>query len=285
MKMKFFGIIGILILSINIGKSCSIVCHLPSELNENTYILEGRIIGYSEDYETDEISDKFGFVKLLVTRHIHAKVKYDTVYFAHLTLGSMCENFGYEKISLEKKYPIGEICSIVGYKMDFRKNEGNYLQKSICLPSIIGSQKNRKKYDFEVQRKMFSYMNIDSIKTKIDKSPKMKKRMNKEIKRMNRVALTHKKQPDWEYYERDDFRNRMNDIKEQFYLSDGFQAYLTLAKLKRTRMKKKRFKLLKKIIWSSYVVDTKFIEEQNISEKQKEVLISEFVEKKKFRRY
>lgn len=60
---------------------------------------------------------------------------------------------------------------------------------------------------------------------------------------------------------------------KDLYIPEKMQIYLDLAEINLAKARESRFYILKRLIWSNYIRDPKFIKQQRISVKQKSILL------------
>jgi len=243
-----------LYLFISPGYCCSIICDLPSKLDKNTFIGEGRIIGYKGNYSHSDVSGGYGLVEIAITKMLYPDKIISKLYISQFGLGSSCEQIGYSKETLMELYPLDKIVSFVGKKMNFLGDSILQIGICECCPVVLGSMDDRLDFDYESQRKEVT----------------LQEQLLEEFQLI--IGFTH-----WEL--REDMlkaSRTAREIANKIYIPEKLQVYIDLVEINQSKTKEGRFYILRQLIWSSYLNDPKFIEKQRISRRQKSILLEEF---------
>lgn len=247
--MKSSTLFIFLILSYFSSLSCDFVCEVPSRLDTNTYIFEGRVTNITTNFTHPQILGEFGLVELVVTKSIYSASKIDTIYLTDFAFNGACEDVGNPDTILQKIYQVNQMFTIVGSKIDLNIDEKTCITPKSCCSPLTGSLNSRIKCDFENNRKLNHYL---------------LKYVNKDMDISKSMSVD----------EANKFYDQYFDLEYQIMIPEIVQSYLTLVDIQNAKDENEVFSILKDFMWSYYIRDW-FINEQNISDERKQYLISE----------
>lgn len=253
--MKFIIAIAVSIFLFPItGNSCSVICSIPNKLDKNTFIGEGRIIAYKGNYSHPDVKGEIGLLEVAITTLLYPSSKPTKLYISHFFTGNLCEQVGYSEEDLRSLFPLNEIISFVGEKMNILGDSILHIGICDCCPVLLGSMENRISYDYKNQRRLPKGYNelLEQFQEAFDG---MVREDRKEVI---------------------DAQQSVKKTSTELYIPEHMQIYLDMVELTQARTRELRFYILRRLIWSSFM-DLGFIGQQRISAKQKSILSKEIV--------
>lgn len=252
-----YGLLLFLLTNYKFTNACEIVCGFPSKFDTNSYILEGKVIGYVGNFQKNDTEGEFGGLIVKVTKSIYAPQVVKVFNLFVFGIGTACEKIGANKETLKEKIPIGTSLTVVANTIELNNNiMGINLVNHICSPIFYSKMKKKSNYSFEKSRKnniTIRRLYKDYQENLHDSGDEIIKKATKEAKKLYKVSNSKK-------------------------TNEGFQFYLALLSIHKARNEEKRYKILEKLIWSNYIERKTFIDEQDINEDMKAALKLKFDE-------
>ncbi|GEM_PF-4223997 len=237
--------------SFQIAIGCSIICNIPDKFNTNVYILEGEVVGYIGDFYKPEIQGKIGGFIINVTNAVYPNRKIKTINLFMFNLGSDCSTLGISKESLAHQTPLGTFVTFVGGPFQLEEVNGLNLSNHVCTPIFYSRINTKSSFNYEKERKKHL-----SLMKKIQLNKNAR-----EVSILDRIKKQHieKEHEKWEK-------------KGERKYPEHFQTYLDLLKIHKTKSEIRRYRMLRKLIWSQYVYKSTFIDGQEINDRRKNKL-------------
>lgn len=226
-----------------------VVCGIPSRLDENTYVVTGRIIDHEEVSYRDRYEDRIiraAVINVKVVKRYYSEEKIERV---RLVL------YNYSVEYIQETYKPGTIISFHGVSYPaIPGDERSFIGIGGCNPILKGYAWMKKRYNFERQRIAQS-----KIRTEI------------RLVKNDSLLGGHEKNMLTER-----LRGKLYKLSQKNSVGNVFQAYLLLIKLTKTNNEKKKIKILRKLIWSNLIMKENYFEDLDISDSMKATLISEW---------
>ncbi len=243
-----------LLLQFKTTYGCTVACGIPDKFDPSVFILEGKVVSHAGDFTSNSISGEFAAIKVKISTIFYSPKKIDYANLIIIGLSADCRNTGQSLKDVQQSYPVGTVVTFFAFESNLIENNEINLSLPVCSEIFKNGFKTRIAYDYESQRKKLAEFAKRWKALRDQKEGDSTRWIKREI-------LSQ---------EFDDFNlNRGEKIIPQ-----RLQLYFDLLKIHNTKRKKKRFKILKTLIWSEYMYDVKFIEAQDISEKMKNELIA-----------
>ncbi len=237
--------------------ACSVFCDFPTKLDNKTFVGEGAVIGYSGNYTHKDIEGEYGIIKVVVTKLYHPNIKVDTIFISEFGLGSGCEILGYSIDLLKRKYWLHETISFIGKKTGYFKDSILHIAAGTCEDIYLGSMETRLRYDYKTLRES-STLNVMLDHNLYLMSPD--------------IYIKNEK---WDWKELEKITDVSQKLAKTLIVPELFQIYLDIIEINNTKSKDVRFYILKRMVWSRYIINKEFYTKQNISRKQKEELLKD----------
>ncbi len=233
--------------------SCSVVCDVPATLDNRYYIGEGIIVGYSGNYTIGGIEGEFGLMKIAITNLRYPKLKTDTIFISLFSLGSLCETIGTPVEYLKSQYQLNSHISFVAHKSVIFRDSIAHISVGVCGNIFVGNMSERERFDYKTARTI----------------PPLSERIEDQL--------------DLEYETEDwlgdidlrEVHRILKNIVSRMTVPEHYQVYLDLIEINSTKSKELRYYLLRRLIWSRYILNEDFITKQPISKRHKSDLIKE----------
>ena len=210
-------------------------------------------MGYKGNYSHPDVRGEYGLVEIEITKMLYPDKVISKLYISQFGTGASCEQLGYSKETLMDLFPLNQVVSFVGNRLDLLGDSILRIGICDCCPAVIGSMDNRLDFDYESQRKEVS----------------LQQKLIEEFEFM--IGFTH-----WEKREdRLEASRAARKMANEIYVPENWQVYLDLIELNQSQTKEGRFYILRRLVWSRYLYDPKFIQQQRITRKQKSILLEE----------
>ena len=76
-------------------------------------------MGYRGNYSHPDVSGEYGLVEIEITKMLYPDKVIRKLYISEFGLGASCEQLGYSKETLMDLFPMNQVVSFVGNKLDF----------------------------------------------------------------------------------------------------------------------------------------------------------------------
>ena len=232
---------------------CSVYCKIPTIIDNNYFIGEGLVVGYTGDYTREDIVGEFGLLKIAVIKLQHPTLKVDTIFLSEFGLGASCQTLGTSVAQLKKTYTLNSTITFIGHKSTIFKDSIIHISIEVCDYVYAYGMGNRARYDYQNKRTAPSLDKI--VWDQLDNiSEKNKWLWGYDIENVHRLV---------------------KHILQGLIVPEEYQVYLDILELNRAKSKEVKYYILQRLIWSNYI-DINFIKEQAISKKQKAELLKEY---------
>jgi hypothetical protein len=239
------------------SNGCSVSCDLPVVLDDNLYIGVGVVVGYSGNYYQKDIEGGYGLLKVAISKLYNPNTDVDTINVSIFGLGSLCETIGNSVEYLQESYSLNQSISFIGNKSMLFADSIIHITIGPCGYIFLGDMQDRIGYDYESLRK----------------SPSLDERMDNNLDLMEDELLS--KNESWGGRELVKITDVSQKLIKYLIVPEIFQIYLDIVAINQAESKELRYYILKRLIWSRYIRDEKFISKQKITKKQKTDLLKE----------
>ena len=237
---------------------CSVYCSFPVVLDDNIYIGEGVVVGYSGDFTHKDIEGGYGLLKIAISELYNPRVKHDTIYVSIFGLGAGCQTIGTPVENLKESYALNQSISFIGNKSKLFRDSLVHISIGSCGHIFIGRMQDQMRYDYESLRK----------------SPWLDERIENNLEMMEDELLS--KNDRWGGHELVKIAEVAQKVIREVIVPEIFQIYLDIVAINQAKSKELRYAILKRMIWSKYLMDVEFISKQRITKKQKSDLLKEY---------
>lgn len=238
--------------------ACSVFCDFPTKLDNKTFVGEGVVIGYIGNHTHKDIEGEYGIIKVAITKIYHPNIKVDTIFISKFGLGAGCETTGFSIDVLKRRYPLDQTISFIGKKTGYFKDSILHIAAGTCEDIYLGSMETRLSYNYETLRESSTLNKMLDLNLYLMKPD---------------IFLKNEK---WDWQELEKIADVSERLAKTIIVPELFQIYLDIIELSSTKSRDVRFYILKRMVWSHYIINKEFFTKQNITKKQKEELLKDF---------